>query len=175
MMAHQSWRVRAESINILGYLVKNSPITFLSEKVVKFVVDYLKDRANAVRKEGVKLIVRLIEQHGQPWVEKNIISKMLPMFKSPTFLHRETILLSLETLIPKLSQECLSKQIFSNVFYLVQDPVENVRMSVCVALSLLWIHLPKEKDAIRKLAKNLKDDKDNDVKEMAVKLLGKLD
>lgn len=67
-MAHQSWRVRAESINILSYLIKNSPITFLSEKIIKFVVDYLKDRANAVRKEGVKLIMKLIEQHGQIWV-----------------------------------------------------------------------------------------------------------
>lgn len=174
-MSHQNWRVRAESINILAYLIKNSPLAFMSEKIVKFVLDYLKDRANAVRKEGVRLIVRIIEQHGQPWAEKNIVPKLLPMFKSPTFLHRETILLALETLIPKLSQECLAKQIFSNVFYLAQDPVENVRMSVCVALSLLYVHLPKEKDAIRKLGKNLREDKDNDVKELAVKLFAKLD
>jgi hypothetical protein len=91
--------------------------------VVKFVVEYLKDRANAVRKEGVLLIVKLVEQHGQAWVEKTVIPKLLPMFKSPTFLHRETILLALGTLIPKLSVECLGKQIFSNVFYLAQDPV----------------------------------------------------
>jgi hypothetical protein len=65
------------------------------------------------------------------------------MFKSSTFLHRETILLALESLIPKLSQDCLGKQIFSNVFYLVQDPVENVRMSVCIALGLLFTYLPK--------------------------------
>lgn len=74
-----------------------------------------------------------------------------------------------------MSQECLAKQIFSNVFYLVQDPVENVRMSVCIALSLLFVHLPKEKEAIRKLAKNLKEDKDGDVKELAVKLFAKFD
>ncbi len=97
------------------------------------------------------------------------------MFKSPTFLHRETLLLALETLIPKLSQECLTKQIFSNVFYLAQDPVENVRMSVCIALSLMYTHLPKEKESIRKLGKNLREDKDNDVKELAIKLFAKLD
>jgi hypothetical protein len=175
MMGHQNWRVRAESINILAYLIKNSPLAFINEKVTKFVVDYLKDRANAVRKEGVRLIVKIIEQHGQPWVEKNIIPKLIPMFKSPTFLHRETLLLALETLIPKLSQECLTKQIFSNVFYLAQDPVENVRMSVCIALSLMYTHLPKEKESIRKLGKNLREDKDNDVKELAVKLFAKLD
>jgi hypothetical protein len=97
------------------------------------------------------------------------------MFKSSTFLHRETILLALETLAPKLSADCLSKQIFSNVFYLAQDPVENVKMSVCLALGVLYGNLPKEKDAIKKLLRNLKDDKDNDVKEMAVKVLAKLD
>lgn len=50
MMLHQNWRVRAESINILGYLIKNSPLAFLNEKIIKSVLDYLKDRANAVRK-----------------------------------------------------------------------------------------------------------------------------
>jgi hypothetical protein len=53
--------------------------------------------------------------------------------------------------------------------------VENVRMSVCIALSLIYTHLPKEKEAIRKLGKNLREDKDNDVKELAVKLFAKLD
>lgn len=48
-------------------------------------------------------------------------------------------------------------------------------MSVCIALSLLYTNLPKEKDAIRKLAKNLKEDKDNDVKELAIRLFAKLD
>jgi hypothetical protein len=53
--------------------------------------------------------------------------------------------------------------------------VENVKMSVCLALGVLYGNLPKEKDAIKKLLRNLKDDKDNDVKEMAVKVLAKLD
>ena len=78
-------------------------------------------------------------------------------------------------MIPKLSVDCLSKNIFPNVFYLVQDQVENVRMSVCIALGALYSYLPKEKDSIRKLLKNLKEDKDNDVKEIAVKIFLKLD
>lgn len=175
MMLHQNWRVRAESINILAYLIKNSPLAFLSEKIAKSVLDYLKDRANAVRKEGVRLILKIIEQHGQGWAEKNLIPKMLPMFKSPTFLHRETILLALETLIPKLSPGCLGKQIFPNVQYLAADPVENVRMSACLAIGLLHGCLPKEKEALRKLARALREDKDGDVKDMAIKTLAKID
>ena len=96
------------------------------------------------------------------------------MFKSQTFLHRSTILLALEQLIPKLSSDCLNKQIFSNVFYLVQDPVENVRMSVCMTLGALYPYIPKEKESIKKLLKNLKDDKDNDVKDMATSIFSKL-
>jgi serine/threonine-protein phosphatase 2A regulatory subunit A len=68
MIANQNWRIRAESINILSYLIKNSPISFLNEKIIKFVTEYLKDRANAVRKEGVRLIIKIIDQHGQGWV-----------------------------------------------------------------------------------------------------------
>jgi serine/threonine-protein phosphatase 2A regulatory subunit A len=68
MMVNQNWRIRAESINILSYLIKNSPPTFLNEKIIKFIIDYFKDRANSVRKEGVKLVLKVIEQHGQSWV-----------------------------------------------------------------------------------------------------------
>jgi len=143
MIASPNWRVRADSIDILYYLIRNSPPAFINEKILKFIIDYLKDRASAVRKESVKLIIKIIEQHGQTWVEKNIIPKFIPLFKSPTFMHRETALLALETLIPKLTIDCLAKQLFSNVFYLVQDPVENVRMSVCIALGVLYTHLPK--------------------------------
>jgi hypothetical protein len=154
----------------LSYLIKNSGTNFLNEKNTKIVIDYLKDRANAVRKDGVKLIIQIIDQHGQPWTEKSIIPKIIPMFKSQTYIHRETILLALEQLIHKLSADCLSKQIFSNVFYLVQDPVENVRMSVCVALGALYSYVPKEKESIRKMLKTLKEDRDQDVKDMAVKI-----
>ncbi len=81
----------------------------------------------------------------------------------------------METLIPKLSLDCISKQIYSNVCFLVQDPVENVRMSVCIALGTLYGSLPKEKEAIKKLAKTLREDKDIDVKEWAIKVFSKID
>jgi hypothetical protein len=48
-------------------------------------------------------------------------------------------------------------------------------MSVCIALGAIYPYLPKEKDSIRKLLKNLKEDKDNDVKEIAAKIFLKLD
>jgi len=171
MVSSPNWRTRSESINILSYLIKNSGVTFLNDKNTKIVIDYLKDKASSVRKEAVWLIIQIIDQHGQPWAEKNIIPKIIPMFKSQTFIHRETILLALEQLIPKLSADCLCKQIFSNVFHLAQDPVENVRMSVCVALGAIYPYIPKEKDSIRKTLKTLKDDRDQDVKDMATKIL----
>ena len=57
MVASPSWRNRSESINIMSYLIKNSGPNFLNEKIMKIVTEYLKDRANAVRKEGVRLII----------------------------------------------------------------------------------------------------------------------
>jgi len=37
MMTNQHWRVRADSINILFYLIKNSPPTFINDKIMKFI------------------------------------------------------------------------------------------------------------------------------------------
>jgi hypothetical protein len=50
MFVHQNWRIRADSIDIFFYLIKNSPVAFLDEKNIKYVVDFLKDRAYSVRK-----------------------------------------------------------------------------------------------------------------------------
>ena len=71
----------------------------------------------------MKIIAQCIDQHGQIWVEKNIMIKLLPMFKSPTFLQRESIVYAIEILIPKFTQEYLSKSIYSSLSQLVQDPV----------------------------------------------------
>ena len=32
------------------YLLKNSQLNFLSEKIVKSIIDYMKDKANVIRK-----------------------------------------------------------------------------------------------------------------------------
>lgn len=52
--------------------------------------------------------------------------------------------------------------------------MENVRISVGSTLGVLYNYLPKEKEAIKKLLKTLKEDKDNDVKEMASAVFTKL-
>jgi hypothetical protein len=52
----------------------------------------------------------------------------------------------------------------NNVINLAQDPVSNVRMSVCYAMGTLYQFSPKDKEQIKKIFKNLKDDKDADVK-----------
>ena len=48
-------------------------------------------------------------------------------------------------------------------------------MSVCIALGLLYGSLPKEKIQMKNLMKQLREDKDVDVKELAVKTFAKFD
>ena len=57
---------------------------------------------------------------------------------------------------------------------LVQDPVSNVKITICSILGVLYNYLPKEKEIIKKLLKNLKEDKDNDVKDAASTIFAKL-
>ena len=50
MIVHTNWRTRIESLEILGYLIKNSNPEFLGEKNITIIMDYMKDKAFAVRK-----------------------------------------------------------------------------------------------------------------------------
>jgi len=50
LVVSPNWRTRSESIKILSYLIKNSQPAFLNEKMLKIIIEYLKDKANAVRK-----------------------------------------------------------------------------------------------------------------------------
>ena len=61
-----------------------------------------------------------------------------------------------------------------SVLQLVKDPVENVRIRLCIALEALYRNLPKEKEPIRKALNSLREDADQDVKDMAVKVSSQL-
>ena len=100
--------------------------------------------------------------------------KLLLIFKSTVFLQRVSILLAVELLAGKLSNES-NRMILNNVVALSMDPVENVRMGVCVALGALYNYQPKEKELIKKTLKNLQEDKDIDVREIATNVFSKLE
>ena len=174
MIAHANWRTRGEAITVLTYLIRHSPLAFMTEKINKTIVEFLKDRANSIRQEAIRLICTVVEHHGLPWSEKNLLAKWLPLFKSSTFLHRETALMALESFAGCTSPEYISRSVLPSVLQLVKDPVENVRIRVCIALGVLCRSLPKEKDALRKALVGLRDDSDQDVKDMAVKVLSQI-
>ena len=60
MVISPNWRTRCDSIKVLTYLINNSPVTFMNEKITKISTEYLKDKANAVRKQGIQLILDII-------------------------------------------------------------------------------------------------------------------
>lgn len=54
-----NWRVKVSSIDVFFYLVKESGPEFMNEKMVKLVMDFIRDPAHSVRKEGMKLLQRI--------------------------------------------------------------------------------------------------------------------
>jgi hypothetical protein len=77
-----------QSIDLFFYFVQNSGKDFMNEKNTKILLDYLKDRAFSIRKGGIQLLSKVFDHCGQVWFEKTILPKILPMFKSQTFIER---------------------------------------------------------------------------------------
>ena len=59
LTTHANWRVKVSSIDILFYLIKESGPEFMNDKMIKLVMDFIRDPANSVRKEGIKLLQRI--------------------------------------------------------------------------------------------------------------------
>ena len=56
--------------------------------MIKLTIDFIRDRACAVRKEGIKLLVKVLDHFQPPWFEKNIMTKLLNIFKATSYLQR---------------------------------------------------------------------------------------
>ena len=79
-------------------------------------------------------------------------------------------------MIPGFNSNLCSQQIVPVVINsLATDAIENVRLSSCKVLRTLYQKNLPEKDSIRKALKTLTEDKDKDVKEMAITTMKKLD
>ena len=55
-------------MDLLFYLMKQSGAEFVNDKIIKLITEYINDKANAVRKEGIKLLVKIQEELGSPWI-----------------------------------------------------------------------------------------------------------
>jgi hypothetical protein len=60
----------------------------MDDKNIKLAIDYIRDRAFSVRKEGMKLLANLAKLHDTAWFEKNIMPKLLNIFKATGYLQR---------------------------------------------------------------------------------------
>lgn len=67
LATHTNWRIRAESIGLYFYFISRSPKEFMDEKNTKLAIDYIRDRAFSVRKEGMKLLANLAKLHDTAW------------------------------------------------------------------------------------------------------------
>ena len=123
LATHTNWRIRAESVSLFFYFISRSPKEFMDDKQIKLAIDYIRDRAFSVRKEGMKLLTNICKHFESAWFEKAVMPKLLNIFKATSYLQRETILLTMEHLMPALSQEYVFKYIYPSVKDLASDEV----------------------------------------------------
>ena len=75
-------------MDLLLYLIKQSSGACLNDKTNKLITEYINDKAHAVRKEGIKLLVKIHCEVGSGWVEKNLMPKIFPLAKAKSYIQR---------------------------------------------------------------------------------------
>ena len=75
-------------MDLLLYLIKQSSGSCLNDKIIKLLLEYVNDKANIVRKEGIKLLVKIHCEVGNGWIEKNLLPKILPLAKAKSYIQR---------------------------------------------------------------------------------------
>lgn len=51
-------------------------------------MDYVEDKANAVRKQGIKLLAKIQDAFGSQWFEQTFMQKIMEIGNSESYLQR---------------------------------------------------------------------------------------
>ena len=88
LTSNPNWRIKVSSIDILFYLIKESGPEFMNDKMIKLVMEFIRDPANSVRKEGIKLLKRIQVEFGAPWFEKTMMPQIMKISKASSYIQR---------------------------------------------------------------------------------------
>ena len=152
----------------------------LVEKVLPILEQRLDARALPVRKACVKSMLKILRKVPLQKIRFTYLNRLLGFST-----HKNCYKRAFYVEVCKMVMELYSKNFFKNYFYqsliqLSNDPVVNVRicfLKVLVGLKKIWkFQQDRDKlDSLEKVAKNLLNDQDRDVYELAQKAIVQMD
>ena len=124
-----NWRIREAIITTCCDLVPFVSFEIFERDLQDIFFLFLTDSVSNVRETGVAYIKKICENAREDWILNKLVSKLSEAFSSQSgYLYRMTALRSIAvSSIP-------TDRVFSLLKQAAQDPVPNVRLSVCKAI-----------------------------------------
>ncbi|ODV84533.1 hypothetical protein CANARDRAFT_29070 [[Candida] arabinofermentans NRRL YB-2248] len=134
------WRVRLAIIEQIPLLAEQLGVAFFDEALGQLCMEWLWDPVYSIREAAVINLQKLTEFFGEEWCKVELIKRILD--KSQTkefdnFICRITCLFAFTKLIPVLSPNVISQDIYPFIDELKDDQVPNIRFNVAKSLLLI--------------------------------------
>jgi hypothetical protein len=169
MLTDSQWRLRNMAVEILCGLAMVSRPEFFNEKLFQLLLGFLRDPCDRVRQFTLTGLPNLVERFGAEWLQTKLIQNLQELAVANNFLHRQTYLLCISSLVNYFPEHYRSNFVFQPMIRMLKDEVHNV---VAVALILLAEQLPaihpfRRQYELRPILDSLAADAPPTVKELA--------
>jgi len=175
LISDKNWRTRLAAVEHLPVIANELGVNLFKEtKLSDICFSLLGDNVLAIRTAGIDNLKFITKIFGVEWAKLNIIPKITELSKHTNFTSRMTCLKSILKLANLFSPNDIVSLIIPILKDLSSDKVPNIRFNVCITLEELAKFLDKDitQSHIAPPLLILKEDKDKDVSDFAIKALG---
>jgi hypothetical protein len=137
MLTDLQWRVRNIPVELLFNLSLVCSAELFEGMLFDFVMAFLKDPCYRVRRFALAALPNLAQRFGPEWLKTTLVNKLKEMEDSTNFIHRQTYMLAVSSLMNFFPVQYQSNYVFQSLIRKLHDPVHNV---VLLALELLQEH-----------------------------------
>ncbi|XP_063902178.1 serine/threonine-protein phosphatase 2A 65 kDa regulatory subunit A alpha isoform-like [Zophobas morio] len=159
----RQWRVRLSVIEYIPELARRLDDEF-SENVGSLCTKWLCDSVHFIRKSTSKTIADLVRLYGATWAKTAIFPALFQMANYQNYLHRMTVLFTIDSLLPVLDSDVIIEDLIPLVIKMAGDPIANVRFNAAKTMGSLIKSLSFKPENIEITLKSLEEDPDPDVR-----------
>jgi len=174
LLSDRNWRIRLAAVEQLSIIASEMGVNLFKEtKLSELCFSLLGDSVLAIRIAGIENLKSLTNISGVEWAKENVIPKINEMSKRSNFTFRMTTLKSILKLASLFPSDDIIAILLPIIKDLSNDKVPNIRFNVCHTLDAISKLLNHElvQNQFVPILLILKEDKDRDVSDFAVKAL----
>ena len=138
MLTDTQWRVRNNAVELLFGLALVCTEEFFNNNLSQFLLHFLKDPCNQVRRFALSALPTLASHFGNEWLKTKLIRDLEKnLAQSSNFTHKQTYLRCISALVSFFPVQYQSNYVFQPMIRMLKDHVDNV---VLLAIELLSQH-----------------------------------